>query len=127
MSAAVWTGVVALGGVGAVSRVTLDGWIARAHRGVYPLGILVVNLIGSFLLGLITGIGTTDDWRRVLGTGFLGGFTTFSTWIVDSRRLADAQLRREAVWNIAVALVAGLVVAALGWAIGAWLGGSSRF
>lgn len=124
MSAFLWAAVAALGGLGAVGRVVLDGFVARVHRGVTPLGILIVNLTGSMSLGLLTGIGTTNDTATLLGTGLLGGFTTFSTWVVDSRRLVDARLRREAALNIVVALFAGLAAVALGWAAGAWMDGS---
>lgn len=127
MSASMWVAISMLGGVGAVARTALDRAITYYHRGVYPFGIFIVNMLGSFVLGVMTGVAVTSDSRLLLGTGFLGGFTTFSTWIVDSRRLMDARLRREALINIVASLVIGLFAAAAGWAIGAWLGGSTRF
>jgi CrcB protein len=123
MSAAQWVMVSLLGGVGALARTVLDGAVARAHRGSYPLGILVVNLAGTLALGLATGLGVGHDHMLLIGTGLLGGFTTFSTWIVDSRRLRDAQLRRESVLNIALSLVLGLLAAGLGWWLGSLLTG----
>ncbi len=127
MSGAMWVGVSLLGGLGAIVRTTLDRAITLAHRGVYPLGIFVVNMLGSFALGVMTGVAVQSDTRLLLGTGFLGGFTTFSTWVVDSRRLIDARLRREAAINIVASLVVGFIVTNLGWTVGAWLGGSTRF
>lgn len=123
----IWVAVVLLGGLGAVARTLVDRAITRAHRGVMPLGIFVVNMTGAFILGVMTGMATSSDVRLLAGTGFLGGFTTFSTWIADSRRLIDARLRREALFNIIVAFAAGLAVAFAGWALGAWLDGSTRF
>ena len=127
MTASMWAGVSVLGGMGAVARTALDRYITYHHRGVYPLGIFIVNMLGSFALGVMTGVAASNDVRLLLGTGFLAGFTTFSTWIVDSRRLIDARLRREALINIVASLIIGLLVALIGWALGAWLGGSTRF
>lgn len=127
MTATMWVGVSLLGGVGAVGRTALDRYITYHHRGVFPLGIFIVNMLGSFALGVMTGVAVANDARLLLGTGFLGGFTTFSTWIVDSRRLIDARLRREALINVVASLIIGLLAAVAGWAIGAWLGGSTRF
>lgn len=121
MSAMQWMAVSLLGGIGALGRTILDGAITRTHRGTYPLGILVVNLSGTAALGVMTGMGVGRETLMLLGTGLLGGFTTFSTWIVDSRRLRDAQLRREAVLNIAIALVLGAIAATAGWACGSLL------
>jgi CrcB protein len=122
-----WIAVSLCGGLGAVGRTLVDRRITSVHRGVYPLGIFVVNITGSLLLGVMTGIAVGADARLLLGSGFLGGFTTFSTWIVDSRRLMDARLAREAALNIVLALLCGLIAAIAGWALGAWLGGSTRF
>lgn len=127
MTVLTWFGMVILGGAGALTRSVVDRAITRRHTGVYPLGIFVVNMAGTFALGVMTGVAASHDVRFLIGTGFLGGFTTFSTWIVDSRRLVDVRLRREAAANIVLALFIGLWFATLGWAVGAWLGGSTRF
>ena len=127
MTTSMWAGVSLLGGLGAMARTALDRAITYYHRGVYPLGIFIVNMLGTLALGVMPGVAVSSDSRLLLGTGFLGGFTTFSTWIVDSRRLIDARLRREAAINIVASLVFGVLVAAAGWTMGAWLGGSTRF
>ncbi|MCC6494717.1 MAG: fluoride efflux transporter CrcB [Propionibacteriaceae bacterium] len=87
--------VAAAGGLGAVARFLIDTWIGhRSQRSPVPLGTLLVNIVGSFLLGLLTGwwMFRTGDpgWKLVLGTGFLGGFTTFSTASVEAARLTRA-------------------------------------
>ena len=79
--------VVALaGGAGAGLRYVLERLIGTRGRGGFPLGILVVNITGSFALGLLTGLGTVvvPQLAVVLGTGLLGGYTTFSAVSVDS-------------------------------------------
>ena len=87
MSAPVWIGVALLGGLGALARWAVDGIVsARVHHG-FPYGILVVNLTGSFALGVVAGAELDGDTRRLVATGFLGGCTTFSTWMLDTDRL----------------------------------------
>lgn len=78
------------GGVGASARFVLDGWIRSRWPTVMPWGTWVVNLLGSLALGLVTGSvlsGADPSWHLVGGTGFLGGFTTFSTASVETVRL----------------------------------------
>ncbi len=120
MSAAVWAGVVVLGGCGAVLRFLVDGAVsARAGRS-FPVGILVVNLSGAFALGLLTGLAPGGTAALLVGTALLGSYTTFSTWMVDSRRLAGRRPRLAAV-NLLVSLFVGVAAAALG----RWLGAAS--
>lgn len=91
MSPLLFLAIALTGGLGAVCRVVLDGVIGARHRGRLPIGILVVNLTGSLLLGLLTGLVlgglVNDDAGLVLGAGFLGGYTTFSTASVDAVRV----------------------------------------
>ncbi len=117
MSAAVLLGVAVLGGAGAVARHVLDGAVsARAGR-AFPWGILAVNLSGAFLLGVLAGAAVGDTAARLLGTGLLGAYTTFSTWMLQSSRLD----RRGAALNLAGSLVAGLALAWAGRHVGAAL------
>ena len=118
----VWA-VVAMavaGGIGAVARFVLDGMI-RMRVAAYPLGTMVINLSGSFLLGLVVGLAAhvlPAEWRLILGTGFLGGYTTFSTASYEAVRLAQqGRWRATTVHTIGMAL--GAFVAA---ALGLWLG-----
>ncbi len=115
------------GGLGALVRFVVDRWInARARdwipRWGLPLGTGVINVTGSFLLGLVTGwlmLRTGDpSWKLVLGAGFLGGYTTFSTASVETARLIlNGRSSASAVQAIVI-LVAGVAAAALGlWTV----------
>jgi fluoride exporter len=121
VSTLVWIAVAAIGGVGSVARFRLDEAVQLRTSGDFPLGTFVVNVSGSFVLGVLTGAGVGGDWLLVLGTGFLGSFTTFSTWMLETERLGEEGERRLALLNLGLSLAAGLAVAALGWAIGAAL------
>ena len=82
------------GGLGAAARFLLDTLVARHHRLSMPLGTMVVNLSACLLLGLLTGWGLTHPGHQgltaVLGVGFLGGYSTFSTASVEAARLVIA-------------------------------------
>ncbi len=116
-----WSGVAAVGGLGALARFELDGRVQLRAAGEFPLGTFVVNVSGSFVLGLLTGLAVTGDAVLIEGTGFLGSFTTFSTWMLETERLEEDGERRLAVANVVLALLAGAIAAAAGWALGALL------
>ena len=122
MNALELTLLVVAGGLGAGARYIVDGAIMRGRSGVFPIGIAVVNVIGSFLLGLSTGIPHfSGTWLAILGTGLLGGFTTFSTVSVETVLLAQRGRRDWAWTNLLGTLVACLVAAAIGLMIGGLL------
>ncbi|WP_308470059.1 fluoride efflux transporter CrcB [Kineococcus rubinsiae] len=105
------------GGLGAVARFVVDAELRARRPGTFPLPILLVNVLGSFLLGLLTGLvrdGADDAWRLVLGVGFCGGFTTFSTTSVDTVRLARSGHVRAAVGNAAGTLVLAVAAGGVG-------------
>lgn len=112
------------GGLGAGARFVLDGILtSRSTRGL-PIATLVINVVGSFLLGLVTGwLGTNTDgaMRAVLGTGFLGGFTTFSTASVELVRLHQAERPRAAALLAVTMVTLGVAAALVGWLMGRWL------
>lgn len=116
-----WCGIAAVGGIGALARFEFDGLVQLRASGEFPFGTLVVNVSGSFVLGLLTGFSVTGDTALVAGTGLLGSFTTFSTWVLETERLAEDGEGRLALANVAVSLVAGTAAASAGWAIGAVL------
>ena len=107
MNALEITALLVGGGIGAGARYVLDGAIMRGRSGAFPLGVLVVNVLGSFLLGLLTGIPhVAAVWLTILGVGVLGGFTTFSTVAVETALLAQRG-RRDWAWvNLVGTLVA---------------------
>lgn len=121
MSVPVWIGVAALGGVGALLRFRLDGFVQRRSAGEFPLGTLVVNVVGCLCLGVLVGRSVGGDALLLAGTALLGSFTTFSTWMLETQRLAEDGEGRIALANLVVSVAAGLGAGAAGWLIGAAL------
>jgi fluoride exporter len=113
-----WVGVGALGAVGAVGRFVLGEAVSARRPSDFPFGTLAVNLSGGFALGLLVGLGVGGDARLVLGTGLLGAYTTFSTWMFEAERLAEDGEWRLMWWYLAGSMVAGLAAAGLGWLVG---------
>jgi CrcB protein len=114
----IWVGIALLGGAGALARWWLDGRVSTyVHHG-FPYGILAVNLTGAFALGVVAGSELDGDARRLVASGFLGAYTTFSTWMLDSDRLWLQRRRRAAVVNVLGALALGLAAVWLGRLVG---------
>ncbi|WP_127794637.1 fluoride efflux transporter CrcB [Agromyces sp. LHK192] len=107
--------VLVAGAIGAVARYGLSRALP-VRDGRIPLGILIANVAGSAVAGVVIGLAERaavgDDVRVVLVTGFCGGLTTFSTWTVETVELALARRARAAVANVAVTLAAGLAACA---------------
>lgn len=101
------------GSVGAVARYAVSGWVQERFRSDFPLGTMAVNLVGAFALGLVAGLDGLDSGPLLAVAGFLGGFTTFSTWMVETIRLGPWSAR--AAWNLSLSLFGGVAVAALGY------------
>ena len=116
-----WCGVALLGGLGAVGRFELDGLVQGRLDTEFPFGTFVVNCLGSFLLGLLVGLGVGDDALLLAGVAALGSFTTFSTWMLETQRLAEDGDGGLAFANIAGSIALGLAAAGAGWALGAVL------
>jgi CrcB protein len=114
-----WIAVGLLGGAAAAARFALDAEVAARADSEFPLGILAVNLSGALLLGIVAGAALHGEALTIVAGGAIGSFTTFSTWILDSHRLAEAGLARFAWFNIAVSIGAGFAAVTLGH----WLGG----
>lgn len=113
MSAATWVGVALLGGAGAVLRRVVDAAVPRTRRGL-PLGIFVVNVSGAFALGLLAGSGVGEQTLLIWGTGLLGAFTTFSTWMLQTRALIDDGRRGTAVIYVTASVAIGFLAVAAG-------------
>ncbi len=115
---------VALGGaVGSVCRHALNRWIGQPDG--LPLGILIVNLLGTLLLGLIATlflerIGVSENLRLAITVGLLGGFTTFSTVWLDTLHLLNGGRWGWAVANLLVSALGGLTAAWLGQQLARW-------
>ena len=121
MNVLVWAGVVLIGGAGSVVRFLADGAISSAADRDFPLGTLVVNISGAVILGLLTGLALGNTQALLAGTAAVGSYTTFSTWMLETQRLAEERQYRTAIANVAVSLVLGVAAAALGRLIGAHL------
>ena len=121
MTIAVWAGVVLLGGVGAVLRFLIDRTVARRMAQPFPYGTLVVNLSGAVLLGLFSGLALSQHVALLAGTAFVGSYTTFSTWMLETQRLTEERQYSKAALNVVVSLVLGVAAAELGRLIGAHL------
>ena len=121
MSVLAWVGVAIAGGVGAPARYLLDGFVQDRSRGALPWGTFVVNVVGAFVLGLVTGLALGghlgDVGKQMAGTGFCGAFTTFSTFTFETTRLAEEGAWGEAAKNVCASLLVGLAAAALGLAL----------
>ncbi|MGB3355683.1 MAG: fluoride efflux transporter CrcB [Mycobacterium sp.] len=120
MSVLVWSGVLLLGGVGAVARFLVDRTVARRTAGSFPFGTLVVNLSGALVLGFLTGLALPPDVALLAGTALIGSYTTFSTWMLETQRLGEERQARFAAANIFVSVALGLVAASTGM----WFGKS---
>jgi fluoride exporter len=119
MTAAVWTGVLLLGGVGAVLRFLIDRAVSRRAARPFPFGTLVVNVSGALLLGFLAGLALRPHLALLVGTAFVGSYTTFSTWMLETQRLGEERQVWPAVANIVVSVVLGLAAAWLGMSLGA--------
>jgi CrcB protein len=116
-----WTGVVLLGGTGAIARFLVDTAISQRFGRNFPAGTLAINLSGAFVLGLLTGARASGSLLVLAGTTTIGSYTTFSTWMFETHRLFEDAERRDAALNIIVSLCSGLLAAAAGRAIGTQL------
>lgn len=118
MTPLAWAAFVVAGAAGAVARHVVGMALNDGMQARFPWGTLVVNVSGSFLFGLITGLaiehGLSRETRLVLGTGFCGAYTTFSTFTYETVRLMEDGAVREAVRNVAESLVAGALAAGAG-------------
>lgn len=118
-----WLAFLVASAVGAPVRYLIDGAIGDRTRGAFPWGTFVINVTGSLLLGFLTGLtlyhGFPKAPRLVLGTGFCGAYTTFSTHTFETVSLFEDGAAPEGALNALGTLVAGLAAAAVGLALAA--------
>jgi len=124
MNQALALGVVAAGtGVGAISRYLTHHFVSTRLERDFPWATLLVNVVGSFILGVVVAVAArhavSETVRLVIGVGFCGGLTTFSTYSYESLDLLRRNKQRHATAYAVVTIVAGLAAAALGLALGA--------
>jgi fluoride exporter len=116
--------LVALGGAaGAPLRYLTDRVVQVRHDSVFPWGTLMINLAGSFLLGLVLGLPVPSSARTLIGTGLCGALTTYSTFGYETVRLAREGSTFLASANVGISLVAGLGAGSTGLAVAAALTG----
>lgn len=102
--------LVMFGGVlGTLSRYKLSTVINSKNKGKFPLGIFLVNMLGAFLLGLVLKYGNDKNVYTLLGDGFLGAFTTFSTFMMESFNLLKEKKYIEAFFYIGGSYSLGLL------------------
>lgn len=110
------------GSLGAVSRYLLGRFVAERFSREFPLGTLLINVTGSFVIGLLFALAArnviTSTLQLILATGFLGGYTTFSTMSWEIVQLARGGSRTTSMLYIGGSVVFGLLAAALGLFVG---------
>jgi CrcB protein len=113
------------GAIGAPLRYLTDLFVQSRHDGVFPWGTFSVNVVGSLVLGATAGAVTTGGgpaWVLTLvGTGFCGALTTFSTFGFETVRLVEDGSLLEAALNVSASLVVGMAACVAGWALAAAL------
>jgi len=114
---------VALGGFfGAMARYGLGKFISGRTQSTFPLGTFTINLLGSFLLGLIISSQWNANSTLFLGTGFMGAFTTFSTFKVENMNLYRNRKHKTMFWYLGLSYIVGVFLAFVGFVIGSTLG-----
>lgn len=117
--------IAVAGGIGATLRLMLDGVIRARVKETLPWGTTTINLTGSLLLGLLTGLAAThlvpEAWHLVIGTGFLGGYTTFSTASFETIRLIQERKWFAGLVNGLGTLLSATALAGLGLWVGTML------
>jgi CrcB protein len=110
--------VALAGALGAVARYAVHSLVQSRASGVFPVGTVVINVTGSLALGFIAGLviyqGADPDLRTIVGTGFLGGYTTFSSYSFETVGLLEDGVPRAAVVNAVGSVVVGALAATAG-------------
>ena len=116
--------LVGVGGfAGAIARYLVDGWVSAAGSGSFPWGTFVINISGSFVLGLLFALVMERsvlpaDLRPPVMIGFIGAYTTFSTWMLESLRLVEDGAYVSAFANLAGSVALGLLAVFAGIVVG---------
>jgi CrcB protein len=109
------------GACGALARFLLDSSIKSRWQSPFPWATVIINVTGSLLLGILAGLvlfhGQPTDWQTVVGTGFCGGYTTFSTASFETVRLVQQNRRSLALLNAVGSLVLSVAACAVGFGV----------
>jgi CrcB protein len=109
------------GATGAVARFLLDSSFKRRWQSPFPWATVIINVTGSLLLGILAGMvlfhGQPAIWQTVIGTGFCGGYTTFSTASFETVRLVQQNRRALALLNAFGSLASSVAACAVGLAL----------
>ncbi len=123
MSLWLWVVIAIAGAIGAPLRYVIDGAVSDRAQATFPFGTLAVNISGSFMLGLITGLvlyhAFPANGRLIVGVGLIGAYTTFSTFTFETASLIERREMRLAALNIGGSVVIGAAAAAAGLALAA--------
>jgi CrcB protein len=113
-----WIGVGVFGAAGAYARFRVAAAVTERRPSSFPFGTFWVNISGGFVLGLLTGAELSGKPLLVFGTGLLGAYTTFSTWMVEAQRLGEDEDWLRMSLYLAGSMLAGLAATGLGWVCG---------
>ena len=111
---ALWLGVGVLGGLASCARFVIDAVVSSRSGAHMPVGTLAVNISGTVVLGLLVGVALRGDALLLAGTATIGSYTTFSTWMFESHRLAEDDRGCTVAVNVIASLLLGVAAAALG-------------
>lgn len=118
MTAGLYVGLLLFSGIGSVLRFLVDRAVARRTARSFPIGTLTVNLSGAVMLGLVTSLGLSEKAAMLAGPVFVGAYTTFSTWMLETERLGE----ERQFWPAAVNIVASTVLGMCAVLLGQWVG-----
>lgn len=108
----------AAGSVGALLRFVVDTAVMRRMPRALPLGTFAVNVSAAVLLGVLTGLAASTTTTLIAGTGLMGGYSTFSTWMLETHRLAEDGDGRWAILNIIASATFGILAIVIGRTLG---------
>lgn len=127
MTSLVVLGVAVAGGIGSALRYLTDTVLPRSETHPFPWGTIVVNVLGSFVLGFLSGAVSSwlpESWVTILASGLLGGYTTFSAASLDTVRLIFERRWGGALFNGFGVLIGCVAAATLGLVLGEWWHGA---
>lgn len=110
------------GGIGSVARYLTSNWAAARFGADFPLGTLLVNVVGCFIIGLFMALTTerlsvSPYWRLLVAVGFLGGLTTFSSFSYETLRLLQDADATQAFYNVGLNVLVGFFATWLGMSV----------